>query len=360
MAFKLATLFVDVVTNQGNFDRSLVSMRGSLGPLVALTQRMADEGSNLIETMNKVDVAFGGSAGKITGFANEMADRFGSVRNETLNAASSMGLILQAAGQTKDKSADLSIQLVKLADDMKSLYHIPLEDALRKIQSGLVGQSRPLREYGVLLSAAAVNAELVAAGVQKVSGQFSEQDKVMARLKIITEGLKVAQGDHARTMDQYANQVDMLKGKWENYRTSIGAGIAGAEAKVMVNVVEKGWFKALGEHMASIVGGPAAGEAQRPELDKLYTSDNQFQKGADVAAGVQKGLTAEMFKPTPEMLHQMELDRTVGEWRAAEDVAQPAGGQKQLDELQQIRKLDEEQLKMFREFLTRSTVGVLG
>jgi hypothetical protein len=310
--FKLATLFVDIVTNQGNFDSSIMSMRGALGPLMSLTQRMTEQGSDLIETMNKVDVAFGGSAGMVTSFANDMATQFGSVKNVTLDAASSFGLILQAAGLTKEESASFSIQLVKLADDMKSLYHIPLEDALRKIQAGLVGQARPLREYGVLLSAASVNQDLLAHGATRVHGQFSEQEKVMARLRIITDGLKVAQGDHAKTMGQYANQVDMLKGKMENYTTTIGAGVAGAEAKLMVNVVEKGIFSGLSEH---------AGEVWNQLFGDKNTS---FQKGADIAAGLQVGLTKKMFEnqaPPPEPLDYATEEIIAGlrEERAAMD-----------------------------------------
>jgi len=288
--FKLATLFVDVVANQSGFDKSLAAMGGMLGGLVVATNRMTDQGSNLIETMNKVDVAFGNSAGTVTGFANEMADKFGSVKNVTLDAAAGMGLILQAAGMTKSESAGLSIQLVRLADDMKSLYHIPLEDALHKIEAGLVGQARPLREYGVLLSAAAVNADLVAHGATKVHGQFTEQEKVMARLRIITDGLKVAQGDHAKTMDQYANQIDMVKGKMENYTTSIGAGMAASKANLMVTVVEKGMWAGWTEHWDD-VGRQLFGD-----------KNTHFQKGADIAAGVQHGLTAEMFKFKPPPL----------------------------------------------------------
>lgn len=206
-----------------------------------------------------------------------MAYSFGSAKDVTLDAAASFGLILQAAGYTKEASAGLSTQLVKVADDTKSLYNVPLDQVLEKIRAGLVGQARPLREYGVLLSAAAVDHELLSRGLKKTEGHFSEQEKVMARVKLITEGLKHTQGDHMKTMGEYANQVDMLKGRMQNFQAGIGAGVAAAEAKFLVNVEEKGILGALGSHFSEawtqLTGG----------------GDTSFQRGADIAAGLQIG-----------------------------------------------------------------------
>ncbi|MCV6900945.1 hypothetical protein OE165_28330, partial [Escherichia coli] len=80
------------------------------------------------------------------------------------------------------------------ADDASSFYNVPLESALEKIRSGLVGEAEPLRAFGVLLSEAAVKQQALAMGVRPVNGELSEQEKVMARVELITKGLNKAQG----------------------------------------------------------------------------------------------------------------------------------------------------------------------
>lgn len=303
MAFKLATLFVDVVTNQGNFDASMSSMRGALGPMISMTQRMAEQGSNLFETMNKVDVTFGRSRETVIAMANDMAIRFGTVKGVSLDAAANFGLIGQAVGMTESQSAALAVQMTRLADDASSFFNVPMDVALEKIRAGLTGQIRPLREFGVLLSKSAVDHELMAMGVQKVHGEFTEQEKVMARVKIITEGLAKAQGDHERTMGSYVNQVRKARGEMENYSASIGAGVAGAEAQFLVNVRDKGVMGALGAHAADAANALFGG------------GDNAFQKAADVAAGVQTGLDAKMFRGKPETEEQSRLrDPAMAAW----------------------------------------------
>lgn len=288
MAFRLATLFVDIVTNQGNFDASMQSMRGALGPMISMTQRMADAGSTLFETMNKIDVTFGKSRGTVVAMANEMATRFGTVKNVALDAAANVGLIGQAAGMTEEQSAHLAVQMTKLADDASSFFNVPMDVALEKIRSGLVGQARPLREFGVLLSKSAVDHELMRMGIQKVHGEFTEQEKVMARVEIITRSLAKAQGDHERTMGSYVNQQRKLRGEMENFTTGIGAGVAGAEAQFMVNVRDKGIIGGIGSHIGSVFA-------------QLFgNKDTAFQGGADVAAGLEiglKGIGDETAKP---------------------------------------------------------------
>lgn len=286
--FRLATLFVDVVTNQGNFDASMMSMRGALGPMISLTQRMAEQGSKLFETMNKVDVTFGKSRGTVVAMANDMAARFGTVKGVSLDAAANVGLIGQAAGMTEDQSAKLAVQMTKLADDASSFFNVPMDQALEKIRAGLVGQVRPLREFGVLLSKSAVDHELLSMGVKKVHGEFTEQEKVMARVEIITRGLAKAQGDHERTMGSYVNQMRKMNGEVENFRTGIGAGISGGEAQFLVNVRDKGIMGAIGSHGTEV-------------FKQLFgNKDTTFQAAADVAAGLEvgiKGIGDETAKP---------------------------------------------------------------
>jgi hypothetical protein len=180
---------------------------------------------NLNETMSKVGVTFGNSAGQVVAFADQMANSFGLVKREVLDAASAFGLILQGSGMTADASAELSIQLAKLAADASSFYNVPVAEALEKIRSGLVGEAEPLRAFGVLLSEGAVQAKAAEMGFEAMGGKFTEAAKSAARSQLIIEGLTKASGDLERTSDSLSNRQKKLAGDFDNLKASIGASL---------------------------------------------------------------------------------------------------------------------------------------
>ncbi len=239
------------------------------------------KGSDLLETMSKVKQVFGDATGSVTGMANDMAQQFGAVKGVTLDAAANLGLVAQGAGLSAEAAAKMSIRLTRLADDASSFFNVPLDVALEKIRSGLVGEAEPLRAFGVLLSETAVKQQALAMGMKPVHGEFTEQEKVMARVEIITRGLDKAQGDHMRTMDGYANQIKKLSGQWENYKAQIGASMSGANATVMAEVQDKGIMAAIGKWTMNAVSGSG--------LQKTL-GENTVQKAADAAGGVESGI----------------------------------------------------------------------
>jgi hypothetical protein len=240
---KLAELVVDIVTHDQTA-RGLAGVRSRLMSHASEFRRLAtipfaigggiagagataflvsatNAASNLNETLSKVGVVFGASSDQVTKFADEMADKFGLVRREVLDAASSFGLILQGAGMTAQASAGLSIQLAKLAADASSFYNVPIDVALEKIRAGLGGEAEPLRAFGVLLSEAAVKAKAAAMGFTTLD----ESTKAAARAQLIVEGLNKAGGDLERTSDSLANRQRKLTGDWENLKTELGSAL---------------------------------------------------------------------------------------------------------------------------------------
>jgi hypothetical protein len=193
---------------------------------VFLTLRKAVMGaSDLNETLQKTGVVFGGATGIVTKGADEMARRFGVVKNEYLDAASSLGLIGKSAGLSEAKSAKLADQLARLAIDASSFYNVPLEEALISMRAGLVGESEPLRRFGVLLNEAAVQNEALRLGLATTKKEISEGAKVQARSSLIIKGLADATGDLERTEGSFANRLRKISGQITNMLTAVGQNI---------------------------------------------------------------------------------------------------------------------------------------
>ena len=200
---------------------------------------------DLNETISATKVTFKDASGEVSNFADELATKFGKVKNETLNIANGFGDFGQASGMAAQESAAFSIKMTKLAADLGSFKHIPFADAAAKIQSGLAGQSEPLRKYGVLLSEDAVKAKAMAMGLASSNTELTEGAKVSARAALIQEGLAKANGDLARTADQPANTMAKLTGNMANFAAAIGTLVMPATAS---------FLGVMNDLLASIIG----------------------------------------------------------------------------------------------------------
>lgn len=188
--------------------------------------------SDLNETISKSQVVFGDAAAEVKKFGEGAALSMGMSENAAITAAASIGNLLLSTGTAKEKIAPMSEGLVQLAADLASFNNISMEDALAKLQSGIVGQERPLRELGVAISAASVKAKAAQMGFHAVNGEFTEGEKVQARYALIFEQTSTAQGDFARTSDQLANSQRIVNAELEDASAKIGTQLTPAVTKV--------------------------------------------------------------------------------------------------------------------------------
>jgi hypothetical protein len=178
--------------------------------------------NDLNETMNVVKETFGGSAGEVTKFAEGMATKFGLSKNTMLEAAAGFGAIGQSAKMSEKESAAMAIQMTMLAADLTSFRHIPMADSLDKIRSGLTGETKPLKEVGVLMNEDMVKARAMTLAHKEGKMVLDEHAKMMARLSLMTEQLAKTSGDLERTQYDTANQFLKAGGGIRNFSTTIG------------------------------------------------------------------------------------------------------------------------------------------
>lgn len=182
------------------------------------------EASHLAETMNKTKEVFGDAMPVVKGLADQMSKSFGYTKRSILDAASGFGLFFQEAGKNNKEAADMSNRLVKLAADFTSFSDIPFDVMLDKLKSGLEGEARPLRDVGIFLDDAAVEAEALARGFAKSKGAIDDQAKILARYSLILKSTAAAKatGDLERTADSVANQFRKTGGGLKNFGEMIG------------------------------------------------------------------------------------------------------------------------------------------
>lgn len=180
-------------------------------PIAAGALAAVNMASDLEETKNKVSVVFGDMTTSVMDWSKDSAEAFGLSQQQALEAAGTYGNLFLTLGLGQQPAAEMSTSLIGLASDLASFNNANPEEVLAALQSGLVGQSEPMRKFGVNLSEAAVSAKAMEMGLADAEGNLSEAAKVQARYALILEQTTTAQGDFARTADGLANSTRTAK-----------------------------------------------------------------------------------------------------------------------------------------------------
>lgn len=123
---------------------------------------------------NVVDVTFGQGASKINAWAKTTASAFGISELSAKQYSGTMGAMLKSMGLTTDASLNMSQKITELAGDLASFYNLDVDDAFTKIRSGISGETEPLKQLGINMSVANLEAYAMSKGITKVQHQKKE------------------------------------------------------------------------------------------------------------------------------------------------------------------------------------------
>ena len=130
--------------------------------------------------------------------------------------------VTNSTGQLGEVSVVASKAMSMLAADWSSLANTDLQTTQENFMSALNGQSRAVYKYGVNLTVANLQQIAYNHGIQQSVSQMTGASKQQLRLLGMLEQSKVAYGDLARTINQPANQLRMLKAGFHNLARTIG------------------------------------------------------------------------------------------------------------------------------------------
>lgn len=183
-------------------------------------------GSDLAEVQNVVDVTFGESSGEIDQFAKNAIKQFGLSELAAKQFTSTMGAMLKSMGGFNDAEVrEMSTTLAGLAGDMASFYNLDAQDAFDKLRSGISGETEPLKQLGINLSVANLEAFALANGIKKSYDKMTEQEKALLRYNYLLKATADAQGDFTRTQDSWANQTRILSEEFNSLKGTLGQGL---------------------------------------------------------------------------------------------------------------------------------------
>lgn len=200
---------------------------------VAFGVKSIDLASDLNEVQNVVDTTFGGSADKINKWAESAGESFGLSELAAKQYTSTMGAMLKSMGMSEDATTDMSIALAGLAGDMASFYNLDAADAFEKLRSGISGETEPLKELGINMSVANLEAFALSEGITTAYDSMTQAEQATLRYQYIMQATADAQGDFSDTSDSLANQQRILQMEVETLSADLGQALLPAALGVV-------------------------------------------------------------------------------------------------------------------------------
>lgn len=200
-------------------------LRSATNAAVAFTKQGIELATNLAEVQNVVDVTFGDGAQQIYDFSRTAAESFGLSALAAQKYTGTIGAMIKSAGVASDQAQEMSIAIAGLAGDMASFYNLDTDTAFEKLRAGISGETEPLKQLGINMSVANLEAYALSQGIEKSWKSMSQAEQTTLRYNYLMSVTADAQGDFARTSDNLANQQRILQLNMQNVSAELGQAL---------------------------------------------------------------------------------------------------------------------------------------
>ncbi len=209
-----------------------------------LTKRLRDTLKGVLtsaidykETENKFNMSMGSAKPQAVKFINQVTEAIGVGKAELMDYQSTYKNILSGLGNfTDNQSEKISKSLIKMSLDYSSLFNVERSQAMNKFQSALVGSIRPIRsDSGYDVSDTTIGAKAKELGIERSVGQLNQMEKRILRIIVLMDQLRRtgAMGDLARTIEEPANQLQVLKAQIQEVGVWLGNVFMGTVGRIL-------------------------------------------------------------------------------------------------------------------------------
>jgi hypothetical protein len=277
--------------------------------------------SKYTEDLNLFTVSMGRYAEEAYNYAQKVSDVMGIDPAEWMRNQGVFNTIITGFGVAGDKAAFMAKNLTQLGYDLASFYNIDFESAMQKVQSGISGELEPLRRLGYDLSVARLEQERLNLGIDKSVSSMTQAEKSQLRYYAMMTQVTQVQGDMARTLENPANMLRVLRAELEQAARAVGnifipiltkvlpiaIAVASALQEIIaaiaalfgVTVKSPKWGDAIGsasagsgaiaDNMDSAAGSAKELKRYLAGFDELNVLPDQNQGGSGSGAGVGGG-----------------------------------------------------------------------
>lgn len=201
---------------------ALIGTIFSVKALADFSNGAIDAASDLTEAQNVVDTAFGAMSHKMEQFADTALDTYGISELTAKKMGSTYMAMAKGMSVATDAASDMAVTLTGRLSDIMSFYNKTQSEVDTIGRAVLSGETEPLKQIGIVMTQNNLAAYAMAQGFEKAYDEMSSGEQLIVRYKYFLEQTALAQGDFAKTSENWANQTRLLNERWNEFITNAG------------------------------------------------------------------------------------------------------------------------------------------
>lgn len=207
-------------------------------PLAAAGTAAYKYASDTEESLNKVEVAFGGASDAVKSWSETTLTSIGLARGTSLDMAALFGDMATSMGLSREEAAQMSMALVDLSGDLASFKNASIDQVQTALKSIFTGETESLKELGVVMTQANLQTYALAKGYKTAYTEMDQAQQVALRYQYVLDNTRNAQGDFARTSDSAANQVRILQESLKEAAAAAGEELLPVITPIITNLTD--------------------------------------------------------------------------------------------------------------------------
>lgn len=309
-----------------------------VGEVIQYGKRLFDLGAEMELLGKKATTVFAQALPAVTREAEANATAMGLTTSEYIDQAAAIADLLIPMGFQREEAAGLSTNLVSLSGALSEWTggQITAEEVSKTLSKAMLGEREELKQLGISISEADVQARLQEKGLEKLTGTLLQQAKAIATVELITEKSTDAQTAYTENADTMVRRQAVLSAKISEVQEKLATLLIPVFER-LVSAVEMG-ADALGFIMQQFDGAGAGAKrlvdsiaeqekafnSLQSELDPLLTRYDQLKAKTVLTTDEQTELTkiiARVAELTPTAITEIDkygnaLDISSGKSRA--------------------------------------------
>lgn len=280
------------------------------------------EAANVEEIESKFEAVFRNLSDETREWSETTADAVNRSAISLREYASTLQDTFVPLGFAREEAAALSRQVTELGIDLASFNNQAEPETIDLLTSALVGNHEAVRRFGVVITEATLQQELMNMGIRDGADAATQQERAQARLNIILASTADAQGDAARTADSMTNRYRGFTSEVRDSAVAIGVSFMPAAEDAL------NFFDDILPKIEAV--GVALGDTASAFTNFFEGFDDMFARGERSAAAFELQIAALALESGDARIGQrfarirQMIDSAVGRDAAAEIFSQTA------------------------------------
>lgn len=201
------------------------------GIVARALDKFTRQAADVAETTALLDTVFKENSGAVQEWASKTAGFVGRSEFKLREFAAEIGAIAAPMLGTGEATAKLSTDMAQLAVDLASVFNTADKDAIVALRSGLLGESEPMRRFGVNLLDSSL--EVFATSIGKTFKGMKEAEKMHLRYQFILKQTALFQGNANRELESFTNSSKYLSDRLGDVGIRIGQALLPGMTKLV-------------------------------------------------------------------------------------------------------------------------------